>query len=147
MAGKIIQFRRQLELPLKWFNVNWTYYDASIVSRPVEDKAFNNLQKSAKTWRLMSSDTGFSSDLWRVYLTDLELRYRWQNATVYAIDIAKSVGFTVEKVLATLRQLDEISEIRYLQGLPTEPPIPIFYIAWHKRVKNLEESKKIKRVG
>ena len=124
----------QLQLPLDWSRCDWSYWAPATTNRPTEDEALENVNKQAQTIRKTGGLLDFNDDMWRVYFADLELRFRWQNGRVYPVDIGKQIGYTPERVIACLRDLDDVAETRYELGLPLIPPVPIRHIRKHRSI-------------
>lgn len=131
--------------PNKWYEYDWSHWDdnRTTVNRPTEDQALQNVYDLAYVMRHTGEITAFDDNMWIVYFTDLELRFKWTNSQVYNAEIGKLIGFTPERVAATLHLLDNVCDARAKLGLPVIPPIPIKHLHRMKRVKKLATEKKI----
>ncbi len=147
MIKQIIQFPRQLELPLVWHEIDWTHYDISTVRRPVENIALENIREAAKGWRKTSGSLGFDAAMWRVYFADLELRFRWENAIILPSEIAKKAGLTASHVNQCLWNLDDVCIAREKLNISIIPPIPQRHKLRDKELKRLMRLKDIRRVA
>jgi hypothetical protein len=143
MTEKIIAFPRQLELPLKWYEIDWSHGGViTTVSRPTEDMALENVAKQS---RIMSKHgmPEFCELDWAVYFKDMELKFKHQNAnTVTAIDISKALPMSVEDIEKTLRRIDAIMELRDMLGQVALPPIPMQFLDANRKVQKLQKELK-----
>ena len=126
----------QLSLPLAWTQCNWSYYTRNTVYRETEDLAFGHLQMAADRYRYSVGSIDFDDADWVVFLKDYELRFRWSNALVSHIDIARELtGYTASRISAILSRIEQIMKLRDDLDLEPRPPVPLR----HKRkVKNIE---------
>ena len=147
MAGKIIQlplpFEYVLDDPQNWHECDWRWWTVSHVRRPTEDAALENVRRQALSVRKTGGLLEFNDDMWLVYFVDLELRFRWRNGKVLAVDIGRALKFSPERVTACLRMLDEVIQARIEFDLPTLPPVPIRHIRRQRALQRLARAKAI----
>ncbi len=138
MVEKIIQFR-QLELPLKWYEVDWSHGGViTDISRPTEDTALENVGRQARLLKSVREPTMDNME-WSVYCKDLELQFKHKNSnTITAIDIAKALGMQALEVEDILRRIDNVMSCRDLLGMPILPPIPFEFIGRMKQIRKLK---------
>lgn len=132
--------------PNKWYEYDWTHWgedNYTTISRPTEDAALQNVYDLAYVIRHTGEITDFDDNMWTVYFMDLELRFTWTNSQVYNAEIGQKIGFTAERVAATLRLLDNVCDARAKMGMPVIPPIPIKHLYRLKRVQKIARDKGI----
>lgn len=139
-AVKILEFPRQLELPLKWYEVDWSHGGViTTISRPTEDMALENVAKQARIMKKHGAPEFCDLD-WIVYFKDLELKFKYQNQnSVTAIDVGKALHMPTLEIEQIFRRIDAIMEFRDMLGIVALPPIPMAFIATSKRVQKLKK--------
>lgn len=132
--SKIIQFNKQLELPLLWWVEGdmWRKpYTVSAVERPTEDEALRNVDKVVG---ILSGKgrTSLNYDEIRVYkcsLKALQQCPRHYDEIARGTWIANRLGMDTDKVLRCLKSADcimenlDIAQRKQLLGFPNELPI------------------------
>lgn len=146
--------RRKQEAAQRWYENNWSiewveqilnhFGMIDNVSRQTEYKALKAVQDWAYVLTYTGEMTEFDDDMWRVYYADIELRLRWTNATIRPCEIGKEIGYTENRVVVTLRHLDNVMAAREKLNMRPLPPIPIRYLYLQKRVRKLAEAKGVK---
>jgi hypothetical protein len=139
MSDNIIQFPKQLELPLKWWDVDWSHGGViTDILRPTEDAALENVGHQARLFHSVGRNT-FLAQEWVVYFKDLELQFRYKKSNcITALDIAKALKMPPLEVEDILRRIDGIMTYRDLCGMPMLPPIPFEYLKEANRIKKLK---------
>lgn len=131
--AEIIQFPKQLELPLLWWvegDIWRNAYTVSAVERPTEDEAFRNVDKVVS---IISGKgrTSLNYDEIRVYkcsLKALQKCPRHYDDLARSSWIAHQLGMTTDKVQRCLRSADnimgnlDIAQRKQLLGFPNELP-------------------------
>ena len=140
MTTKIIQFK-QLELPLKWWDVDYTHGGViTTIHRPTEDMALENVAKQARIMQKHGVPEFVHLD-WLVYFKDLELQFKYKHSnTVTAADIAKALGIPVLDIESVLRRIDAIMEFRDMVGLVALPPVPMEFVGIQRKVRKLKKT-------
>lgn len=119
----------------------WQYYNGvEMIDRPTENTAFANLEKASRILSIVGIPE-FDDDEWKVYLKDIELRYRNQNSNfVMPSDIAKELpNYNALRVSAILGQVDLVMELRAMLNMPILPPIPFKFTKRFRTVARLRK--------
>jgi hypothetical protein len=119
----------------------WQHYDGvPPIQRPTEDAAFDNIARQARILSIVGVPD-FDDDEWRVYLKDVELRYRNQNSNfVLPSDIAKElIHYSAIRVNNILEQIDMVMELRERLSLPILPAIPFKFAREYYRIEKLRK--------
>lgn len=108
---KIIQFNKQLDLPLVWWSEPklWSErYLASTIERPTEDEALENIHNAAKVKSgKMKAHVGKIEK--RIYMLELQSFRdcpRWFNEVERQQWIAKQTGYSILEIREILASVD-----------------------------------------
>jgi len=114
MVSKIIQFNRQLELPLIWWHEPSIWRERHLVStidRPTEDEALENVYQMAR-FHSGKMKTQLGAIEKRVYLCELRSFRecpRWFNEAERHQWISKQTGLVVTEIKEILATVDTVT--------------------------------------
>lgn len=112
---------------MKWYDVDWSWYcPEDTVHRPTEIAAFENIIYEAHLIKTNGLRAIFTDTEWKVLLIDMELRLRYQNATIDPATIAARIsGYLPVDIWRIQQSISFVMKVREHLQLPPLPPLPI----------------------